>query len=145
MKMIRVSTELELTVHEYPQGTYEAQHEQICKLIGNDCRIYEHVMPNRLYSELNMNNRPTRVPGQCVSMLIDEEGRLKKHPVLNYLGSYLYESDKHNNPIVGNILFVGEEWTSEGIDFCGIDESVFEILEKKLTGLINDMKTALEV
>ena len=44
-------------------------------------------------------------------------------------GSYLYETDRHGHPIMGNILFVGEEWGSDGIDFCGIEDSVFENLK----------------
>ena len=35
------------------------------ELIGNDCRIYEHVMPERLYTNLKMKNRP-------MSMMIDK-------------------------------------------------------------------------
>ena len=74
MKIIRITTDLEMTVHDFPEGTHEAQNHVLRELIGNDCRIYEHVMPERLYTSLKMKNRPTKVPGQCVSMLIDEEG-----------------------------------------------------------------------
>ena len=49
------------------------------------------------------------MPGECVSMLIDEEGRLKPNRA-NLIGSYLYEYDKHGCPILGNILFIGERW-----------------------------------
>jgi hypothetical protein len=78
-------------------------------------------------------------------MLIDEEGRLKEKPVPNLIGSYLYETDKHNNPIMGNILFVGEEWSGDGIDFCGIEESVFNMLELQLNNMIYAMKATMEV
>lgn len=77
MKIIRITTDLEMTVHDFPEGTHEEQNHELRELIGNDCRIYEHVMPERLYTNLKMKNRPTKVPGQCVSMLIDEEGLLK--------------------------------------------------------------------
>lgn len=70
MKIIRITTDLEMTVHDFPEGTHEAQNHVLRELIGNDCRIYEHVMPERLYTSLKMKNRPTKVPGQCVSMLI---------------------------------------------------------------------------
>ncbi len=101
MKIIRISTDLELTVHEFPIGTHARQNQFLRELIGNYCSIYEHVMPRRLYTELHMKDEPTEVPGQCVSMLVDEEGRLKEND-LNLIGSYLYETDRHKNYIMGN-------------------------------------------
>lgn len=144
MKLIKISTELEMTIHDFPNGTHAQQNEFLRELIGNNCELYEHVMPRRLYTELNMQNRPSKVAGQCVSMLIDEEGLLKKN-IPNLVGSYLYETDKHNQPIMGNILFVGEKWTSDGIDFCGIEESVFKELEMQLNNMIHTMKQIKEV
>ena len=58
--------------------------------------------------------------------------------------SYLYETDRHGHPIMGNILFVGEEWGSDGIDFCGIEDSVFENLKLQLDHMIEVMKVAKE-
>ncbi len=139
MKFIKVSTDLELTLHDFPEGTYKQQNKFLRSLIGNGCRIYEHVMPRRLYTELYMKDAPTNIPGQCVSMLMDEEALLKKN-VKNDVGSYLYESDKHGHPIMGSILFVGEKWTDEGIDFCGIEESVLKDLEEKLNEMIRKME-----
>lgn len=143
MKLIKISTELEMTIHDFPNGTHAQQNEFLRELIGNNCEAYEHVMPKRLYTELNIQNQPSKVAGQCVSMLIDEEGGLKEN-VSNLIGSYLYETDKHNQPIMGNILFVGEEWTSDGIDFCGIEESVFKELEMQLNNMIRTMKRTKE-
>lgn len=143
MKLIKISTDLEMTVHDFPTGSHAQQNEFLQELIGNNCRAYEHVMPKRLYTELHMQSRPTNIPGHCVSMLIDEEGRLKKN-ASNFIGSYLYESDRNGCPIMGNILFVGEEWSSDGIEFCGINGSVFELLELRLTTLIRKIKAFKE-
>lgn len=143
MKLIKISTGLELTVHEFPTGSYAKQNEFLRKLIGNNCNIYEHIMPRRLYTDLHMMDYHTKVPGQCVSMLIDEEGRLKEN-VPNLIGSYLYETDKHGDPIMGNILFVGEELSDDGIDFCGIEDSVFKRLELQLNNMILAMKATKE-
>lgn len=44
-----------------------------------------------------------------------------------------------------NILIVGEEWTGDGIDFCGIEESVFKVLELQLNNMIMAMKATMEV
>lgn len=86
-----------------------------------------------------MKNRPSKIPGQCVSILIDEEGLLKKNTP-NLIGSYLYKTDQHGIPIMGNILFVGEEWGGDGIDFCGIEEETFKLLEKELNNMVVAMK-----
>lgn len=144
MNLIMISTELELTVHEFPMGSYTEQNQILRELIGNHCDIYEHVMPKRLYTELHIKNEPTKVPGQCVSMLIDEEGMLKENEP-NLVASYLYESDKHGCPIMGNVLFVGEEWGNEGIDFCGIENSIFRFLEQELKNMVLAMKETKEV
>lgn len=145
MKLIRISTDLEMTVHEFPTGGHAEQNKALRALIGNDCRIYEHVLPKRLYTELHQKQRPTKIAGQFVSMLIDEEGRLKEQRVPNLIGSYLYETDRHGQPIMGNVLFVGEKWCSDGIDFCGIEESVFMDLELKLKNMILAMKATCMV
>lgn len=144
MKIIKISTDLEMTIHEFPTGTHGEQNDYLRGLIGENCELYEHVMPARLYTELHHQNRPTKVKGQCVSMLIDEEGLVKEGMKPNLIGSYIYETEKHGYPIMGNILFVGEEWTGDGIDFCGIEESVFKKLELQLNNMIFAMKATKE-
>lgn len=144
MKLIKISTELELSAHEFPCGSYTEQNKVLRELIGNGCEQYEHVMPNRLYAELHQRSRPTKIPGQCVSMLVDEEGLLKDNIEPNLIGSYLYETDKYGSPIMGNVLFVGEECCEDGIDFCGIEDSVFKVLELQLNNMIFTMKATKE-
>ncbi len=144
MKLIKVSTDLKMTTHEFPSGSYAEQNRFLMELIGNDCDIYEHVMPKRLYTELRMKDHPTKTPGQCVSMLVDEEGLLKENEP-NLLGSYLYQVDRHGHPIMGNILFVGEKYGSDGLDLCGIEDSVFKELKRRLKHLIQTIKNLKEV
>lgn len=144
MKIIKVSTELEMTVHDFPEGSIREQTHALCELIGNGCDIIEHVMPRRLYTSLKMSNNPTKTPGDCVSMLIDEEGRLKPNKT-NVIGSYLYETDRHGCPIVGNVIFVGEVIANEGISLCGISDENFSALENKLKNMILAMKKIWEV
>ncbi len=128
MKLIRVTEDMEISVHDYPAGEYSEWNKAITSLIGEKCTTVEHVMPRRLYSEFEHKDRAEfGKPGKAVGMLIDEEGfyhDLKPNP----LGSYLYETDIHRNPIVGTILFVGEELGEDGLDFCGLDEDVFNVL-----------------
>ena len=77
------------------------------------------------------------------SMLIDEEGRLKPNKA-NLIGSYLYEFDKHGCPIVGNILFIGEKMGDDGVEFCGISEENFSLLETELKNMITAMKATVK-
>ncbi len=141
MNIIRISTEMEVSVHEFPDGTYSQQNAVLRELIGNGCDLYEHVLPERLYKELHMKGQVTDIPGQCVSMLVDEEGTFKSvHQ--NLIGSYLYGTDLHGYPIMGNILIVGECWGDDGIDFCGIEESVFVSLKQQLDDMISVFKAS---
>lgn len=143
-KIIKITTNDEISVHEFPKGSYSEQNKVLQELIGNDCEIYEHVLPNRLYTELGMSNRPTKISGQCVSMLVDELGLMKAIMKPNAVASYLYQTDKHGNPIIGNVLFVGEEWTDDGVAFCGIEDSVFDKLYKELTIMTAKAKGEIE-
>lgn len=142
MKIIKINTNLELTTHEFPEGSIQEQNDALRDLIGDGCGIYERVMPRRLYTDLHMEARTTGIPGQCVSMLVDGEGLSKDSVSPNPVGCYLYETDKHGCLIVGNILFVGEKWDDDGIDFCGIDRNVFDVLEAQLKDIIYKMKRA---
>lgn len=134
MQIIRIDTGNKISVHDFPEGSYSDQNKILRELIGPRCELYERVMPRRLYAELGGSNKIEAEPGRCVSMLIDEEG-LYHDLEVNVVGSYLYETDKHGYPIVGNILIVGEMWGTEGIDFCGIAENQFSVLFPRLKEL----------
>ena len=135
MNLIRISTDLEMTVHDFPSGSYSEQNEALRKYIGSTCETYEHVMPKRLYTVLGGSNKVTKEPGNCIGMLVDGEGILRDLDT-NIVGCYLYETDKHGCPIVGNILIIGETWNVDGIDFCGISEQQFNLLYPKLEELV---------
>lgn len=143
MNIIKISTDLELTIHEFPVGSYQKQNQFLRGLIGNHCELYERVRPRRLYTELKMKNHVTNRAGQCISMLVDEEGGLKENEV-NLIGSYLYETDIHKQPIMGTILFVGEQWGGGEIDLCGIDTTTLNYLEQQLNQMIYSMNMAKE-
>lgn len=139
MKILKVTEDMHLTEHEWPEGeTIEMQNDFLHKLIDEDkCELFEHVMPIRLYEELGHSNRPTVIhPGRCVSMLIDEEGLYNDYDA-NPVGSYLYETDINGNPIMGPVIFVGERMTDDGPCFCGIDDKVFDTLKHQIKHLID--------
>ena len=135
MKIIRISTDNEISVHEFPEGTYREQNKALRELIGPMCETYEHVMPKRLYTEFMVPGRLLKEVGGFVSMLVDEDGICHKLE-RNAAGSYLYETDKHGWPILGNILLVGERMADGGIDFCGISDKRFKLLYPKLKEMI---------
>ena len=128
-KLVRVSTDLQVTIHDYPEGSYQIQNKALRKLIGKDCDLYESVSPKRLYSKVKIGKKMEK-EGHRMVMLVDEEGLLKSLES-NILGSWLYETDKHGYPIAGNVLFVGTKYTGMGIDFCGISEDAAESLKKE--------------
>ena len=139
MKIIKITADNEISVHDFPEGTCQVQNEALRRMIGPRCELYEHVMPKRLYTELGGSNRAGKEKGSCVGMLVDEEGLYRDLDV-NTVGSYLYEADKHGNCIVGTILIIGERWTSDGIDFCGISERQFDLLYPQLEGLVKKVR-----
>lgn len=127
MKMIRITTDNQISVHEYPEGNFSEQNAIIREHIGPKCELYEGVRPRRLYKELGAS---ATINGG-VSMLVDEEGLF--HDLdMNMVGSWLYECDKHGNPIMGNILIVGTMWFGSGVSYCGISEEQFDLLYPQL-------------
>ncbi|WP_251205846.1 DUF3846 domain-containing protein [Acetatifactor aquisgranensis] len=127
MKIIRIGTDNEVSAHDFPEGTLQAQNQWLKALIGPRCEIYEHVLPKRLYTEFGVPNGIMRERGSFVSMLVDEDG-ISHGLEPNLVGSYLYGTDEHGQPIVGNILLIGEKIADGGIEFCGISDRRFELL-----------------
>ena len=132
MKIIQIKTDNTIQVIQYPEGnSYKAENDRLTNLIGDSCELLEHVRPRRLYEDLGAGIEPTRFKGEAVSMLIDEEGRLKGLPV-NMVASWLYGTDVHGCPIVGDVLIVGEYYSVDGISFCGLSEYNYGILYGQL-------------
>ena len=132
-KIIKVSMDLKVTVHDFPEGTMQEQRKQLCSLIGNGCCTIENVKPKRLYTELGHSRQPLYKDSKCISMLVDEEFSFKDDLQPNLIGCYLYETDKHSWPIMGNILFVGNMRAADGgIQFTGIEQETFKQLFSQL-------------
>jgi hypothetical protein len=68
-------------------------------------------------------------------MIVDEEGLLKDKP-LNLCGSVLYETRKHDSPIVGDIVIMREDYGAEGPDIFGLEEQHIEELIPFLNSII---------
>lgn len=144
-KLIKIDVDMNITVHDFPDGSISEQNKALRDLIGNGCDIVEPVMPRRLYTELGHAAEVKRKDSKRVIMLVDEEFLLKNGLHANQIGSYLYETDKHGNPILGNILFVGEAYGKDGIDFVGIEEETFKTLHTQLKNMVFAIRAAKEV
>lgn len=132
--IIRISTDNEVTVHEYPKGDDSEQMQYLKALIGEKCTTVEHVSPRRLYTVVGASDKPTKVRGNAASILVDEDGHFHNLPV-NAIGSYLYETDLHGNPILGNLLVIGEFDNGDGIEFSNLSNSQFNIIFPEINQL----------
>ena len=143
-KIIKVSMDLEVTVHDFPEGALTEQNKKLYELIGNGCNMIENVMPKRLYRELGHTTTVLKENSKCVSMLVDEEFLFRNGSRPNLIGCYLYETDKHRSPIMGNILFVGNTYIGDGIEFTGIELETFETLYAQLKNMTMAFKRMME-
>lgn len=114
-KIVKVETNGNVTVLDAPE---DLSCKWCAEQIG--CEWVEVVHPRRLAPQY--------------IMIMDEEG-LYKHPVLNIAGSWLYQTDIHGQPIVGNILIIREEIGDEGPEFAPMDEEDAEGFVKDLGDL----------
>ena len=58
-------------------------------------------------------------------MIVDEEGRLKDRQILNLVGSVLYGTPEHGQPIVGDIVIMKDGYDNGEPDIVGLsDEDV---------------------
>lgn len=93
-----VTTNNEMFTMEYAPPDYKVLRDGVGGL-------YEHVCP--------MGLKPP------YSMICNEEGRLLGLPV-NWLGSFLYGTHFHGNPIVGDILIIKDGYYNGEPDVIGM-------------------------
>ena len=107
MKGIVITTKYEMRVQEFSEPAYMSIGEAVGGWI-------EVVRPVRL--------------GRPYCMVVNEEGLLRNLP-MNVLGSFLYGTDKHGSPIVGDIVLLREGINSDGeYDLLGLTEQDIEYL-----------------
>ncbi len=106
-----VTTENEMSTVEYDAPHYDV----IQKAVGG---WYEHVHPVGL-------ERP-----YC--MMVNEEGLLQSLP-LNLIGSILYGTPQHGQPIVGNVIFLKEGYHGGEPDVLGMTADEAQILGDKFS------------
>lgn len=64
--------------------------------------------------------------------LCDEEGLFKEHPTINFLGSWLYKTQDHGQPIVGDIMIVRETMEDGEPDIGGMEPGEAEMMTEWL-------------
>lgn len=107
MKGIVITTENEMRVQEF----YEPAHKSIGEAVGGWIEV---VHPKRLEYPY------------C--MLVNEEGVILKLPI-NSFGSFLYGTDYHGDPMLGDIVLLKEGINSDGErDILGLDEQDIKYL-----------------
>lgn len=139
MKIIKITASNEISQIEYPTRNIREENDKINELIGNGGDIFELVKPRRLYTDFKAIPHVSRVPGEAVALLVDEEGRFRQN-MMNPTASILYETDVHGHPIMGNVLVVGMKWKDRGISICGINDKQFNLLYPRLEKLVHKLK-----
>lgn len=107
MKGLVITTENKMQVREFGEPAYET----IGKAVGGWIEVVH----------------PKGLPDPFC-MVVNEEGLLHGLP-LNLFGCILYDTVRHGNPIVGNIVILKEGFTTPGErDFIGLDEDDVKFL-----------------
>lgn len=136
-KIIIITDDNEIRAEEFPRGTIREELDALRAMIGADCELVEHVRPRRLYSELGAPDSYK----EGTAMLVDEEFMIHADGKnVNLPGSWLYESDKHGNLILGTIIIIGECEGPGGGEFCGLSDKTYQKLMPQLEGLCKNAK-----
>lgn len=107
MKGIVIATNNEIRMQEFSEPAYKS----IGDAVGGWIEVVHPVRLERPY---------------C--MIVNEEGALLNLP-MNMFGSFLYGTDYHGNPILGDIVLLKEGIDSDGeFDILGLDEQDIKYL-----------------
>lgn len=98
------------------KGTQHVEVRQVNPNVGKLQMLYEMIG-----TDIVEIVRPQYLPDPYV-MVVDEEGLLRDTPVMNPVGSLLYGTYEHGQPIVGNIVFMFEKFGSDGPDLFWMTE-----------------------
>ena len=60
------------------------------------------------------------------------------------IASWLYETDRHGYPILGNALIIGEKYGNAGIEFCEMSEEQFNLIFPRLKDCEKKLKEERE-
>jgi len=119
MYAVKLNTQLDIEIVEKrpDQGLLDFCYQNI------GCQYVETVHPRYLQ--------------EPYILVIDEEGRLKDKPMVNFIASYLYGTHEHRQPIVGNALVMKLGMTDEGPDIMPLDEAEARQVEESMRKISN--------
>lgn len=137
-QILKITTDNKVTKLEYPKlKGLDLVHWLSQQISG--CECIEGVRPLRLYSDMMISPAPTKQLGSSVAMVIDEDGYAHEQDV-NIIGSWLYKTDYHGSPILGDILIVGEYINDEGIDFCELSDENMDKLYRRINVFVDSIQ-----
>lgn len=114
-KVMRIDTEGRITLEAYPKRSSGEQLRWMYDQIG--CNMIEIVHPRYL-------------PG--FSMVVDEEGLIRKNPIANKIASMVYGYMDHGQVIAGNVLIMSEKLTPHGAELCGLNDTGIAVVVSML-------------
>ncbi|HBF8833523.1 hypothetical protein GSQ33_04380 [Clostridioides difficile] len=68
-------------------------------------------------------------------MFVDDEGYSKELD-FNLAGSYLYKTDEHGHPILGNIVIMKEDFAGSGVKTFGLEESEIDLIVREIKQIL---------
>ena len=95
-----------------------------------ECEYFENIYPRGLEDPY--------------MMIVDEEGLYKERPVINFFASWLYETHRHGQPIVGDALIMKQVMTDEGPDIGGMERDEAEAIQRKVHSRFFEAAAAVE-
>ena len=103
---------------------------------------FAHKIGCEYIEQVSIMNPKYKMTGKPYVMLVDEEGLMKEDFVLNPVASFLYDTMKHGNPIVGNVLVVGVGPARLGGRYTDHGDESFTAMAKMLGDLNERLKTS---
>lgn len=131
-KMVLVTTNNEVSVIDYPAknpGDYMEELRGFYKAINCDCvqEVHARYMPKFIED------------CKGLVMIVDDEGLITGKQV-NFVGSLFYGTPMHGNPIVGDMLIMGEEMGFDGPEFAGLEEERAEKIVANIQDIIKQFE-----
>lgn len=121
-----------VTQEDIKTGEQRVEVRQIAEGVDKLAALYEMID-----TDIVERVRPMYLPEPYV-MMIDENGLLRDNPVMNPVGSLLYGAYEHGNPIVGNIVFIRQDYGPEGPDLFWMTE---DEAQKFASGILDSAMT----
>ena len=126
MKAVTVTTDDAIDIIEVKENG-SPLYKQMSEAVGG---YYENVYPRRFQGEY-----------QDFVMVVNEEGLIKGLP-LNRTGCFLYGTDIHGSPIVGNVIILKKGYFEGEPDIVALTDEEAEKVKQYLMNNVQELKGA---